>query len=158
MPCHRRIVAVIAVFMASLMPVTAYAQTVLTVHNRAHGTTQFSIDDLRKFPQIVVQTTTPWTEGTQRFVGAALQAVLGDLSGAESVTFRAVNDYMVTMPASEIDPQIPVVAYERNGTAMSVRDKGPLWLIYPFDDGDKFRTETVYSRSIWQLVEITVKE
>jgi hypothetical protein len=33
---------------------------------------------------------------------------------------------------------------------MSLRDKGPLWIIYPYDSKSDFRTEVVYSRSIWQ--------
>jgi hypothetical protein len=73
------------------------------------------------------------------------------------IQLRAVNDYVVEMPASAVSAQYPVVAYERNGNAMSVRDKGPLWLVYPFDADISFRTETTFSRSIWQLVEITVE-
>jgi hypothetical protein len=37
---------------------------------------------------------------------------------------------------------------------MSVRDKGPLWLIYPYDSKAEYQSETIYSRSIWQLVKI----
>ena len=34
---------------------------------------------------------------------------------------------------------------------MSRRDKGPLWVIYPYHDNIDYRSETIYSRSIWQL-------
>ena len=34
---------------------------------------------------------------------------------------------------------------------MSVRDKGPLWVMYPFSDAPALKTETNYSRCIWQL-------
>jgi hypothetical protein len=34
---------------------------------------------------------------------------------------------------------------------MSVRDKGPLWLVYPYDSAAKYQSEVVFSRSIWQL-------
>jgi hypothetical protein len=39
---------------------------------------------------------------------------------------------------------------------MSVREKGPLWVIYPFDDVPEYQNETIYSRSIWQLDRIEV--
>ncbi|MEC8574513.1 MAG: oxidoreductase, partial [Pseudomonadota bacterium] len=39
---------------------------------------------------------------------------------------------------------------------MSLRDKGPLWIVYPFDSDPAYQTEAIYSRSIWQLEEITV--
>jgi len=39
---------------------------------------------------------------------------------------------------------------------MSVREKGPLWVIYPYDSDAKFRTEVIYSRSIWQLDRLAI--
>ena len=44
----------------------------------------------------------------------------------------------------------------RNGGRMSVRDKGPLWIVYPFDSSEEYQAELIYSRSIWQLVRIEV--
>ena len=41
---------------------------------------------------------------------------------------------------------------------MTLRDKGPLWVIYPFDDDPRYRSETVYFRSIWQLNRIIVMD
>jgi hypothetical protein len=43
-----------------------------------------------------------------------------------------------------------------DGNAMSVRDKGPLWVIYPYDSDAAYRTEVIYSRSIWQLDRLEV--
>ncbi|RYH00603.1 oxidoreductase, partial [Salipiger sp. IMCC34102] len=39
---------------------------------------------------------------------------------------------------------------------MQVRDKGPLWIVYPYDDTPEYRSEVIYSRSIWQLDRIEV--
>jgi len=40
---------------------------------------------------------------------------------------------------------------------MPVREKGPLWIIYPFDATNAYRTESHYARSIWQLERIDVR-
>jgi hypothetical protein len=40
---------------------------------------------------------------------------------------------------------------------MSLREKGPLWIIYPFDSSPEYQTELTYSRSIWQLNRIEVQ-
>jgi hypothetical protein len=40
---------------------------------------------------------------------------------------------------------------------MSLREKGPLWIIYPFDSSPEYQTELIYSRSIWQLNRIEVQ-
>ena len=49
------------------------------------------------------------------------------------------------------------MAFLNNGEPMSIRDKGPLWIIYPFDDNPDYQTEVIYSRSIWQLDQIHVE-
>ena len=52
----------------------------------------------------------------------------------------------------------PIIAYERNGKEMSVRSKGPLWIVYPYDSNPSYKTEAIYSRSIWQLEGIVLKQ
>jgi hypothetical protein len=39
---------------------------------------------------------------------------------------------------------------------MAVRDKGPLFVIYPFDARPELRGAVYYSRSAWQLRTIDV--
>jgi len=151
-----RVMRMIAALSTGLLPLSALSDVVLTVHNLHSESVTFTMEQLHNYPEIVVETTTPWTDGEQRFVGIALLALIGDVSSSDIISLRAVNDYVVSMPASDVATEFPVVAYERNGNAMSVRDKGPLWLIYPFDSKPEFRTETIFSRSIWQLVDITV--
>jgi len=99
-----------------------------------------------------IETSTIWTEGTQVFEGVSL-SVLVDALGLEGSTLRAsaVNDYAVEIPMSDAVEGGPIVAYLLNGAEMSLRDKGPLWIIYPYDENADFRTEVIYSRSIWQL-------
>ncbi len=102
-------------------------------------------------------TTTIWTEGEATFTGVPLHALLERL-GAEGSTLRAValNDYAVEIPVSDARPGGPILAYERDGARMGVRDKGPLWVLYPYDAAEDYRTEVIYARSIWQLAEIEV--
>ena len=104
-----------------------------------------------------VETTTIWTDGLQRFTGVPLQALL-EAVGAEGDVLRAMalNDYAIVIPASDAVEGGPIIAYARNGAPMAVRDKGPLWVIYPYDSAPEYQTEQVYARSIWQLVSIEV--
>jgi hypothetical protein len=70
----------------------------------------------------------------------------------------AINDYKVDIPVSDAVEDGPIIAYMRNGEVMSVRDKGPLWIVYPFDATEDYQAEVIYSRSIWQLDRIVVLE
>ncbi len=112
----------------------------------------FDLAALKAMEVETFETTTIWTEGDQTFVGVPLAALQAHVGGAEG-TIRAValNDYAVNIPTSDAVAGSAVVAYMRNGAEMSRRDKGPLWIVYPFDSNSTYRTEEYYSRSIWQL-------
>jgi hypothetical protein len=99
-----------------------------------------------------IETSTIWTDGVHSFQGVSL-AVLSERLGISGTNLRAlaVNDYAVEIPLSDAVENGPIIAYKMDGKTMSVRDKGPLWIIYPYDSSADYRTEVVYSRSIWQL-------
>ena len=120
-------------------------------------TAQFDLEMLLLMRQVEFTTTTIWTDGTKTFTGfplAVLLERLGVTSGSLNAT--AINDYSVSIPVTAIDENAPIIAYSMDGKFMSRRDKGPLWIIYPYDSNTRYRTETVYSRSIWQLDRIEV--
>lgn len=121
-------------------------------------TAVFDLAMLRALPSETITTTTIWTAGKQSFTGVSLKTLLETL-GATGQTLNsiAINDYQVKIPAEDATENGPIIAYELNGNTMSVREKGPLWVVYPYDSASHYRTEVIYSRSIWQLdrIEIT---
>ncbi len=44
-----------------------------------------------------------------------------------------------------------VLALKRNGAYMPVRDKGPIFIVYPFDQDPQFFDQVYMTRAIWQL-------
>ena len=130
---------------------------VLTVSGHIHETNaedaaMFDIAMLEALPSVEVTTETIWTEGPQTFVGVELGEFV-ELLNTTSESFRAtaINDYAITIPREDAIEGGAIIAYKHNGEYMSRRDKGPLWVIYPYDDNIDYRSETIYSRSIWQL-------
>lgn len=117
----------------------------------------FDRAQLAAMPQTEFTTRTIWTEGPQHFEGVSLATLL-ERHGitANRLDLDAANDYTVSLPADEIGPVYPVVTHSRNGAPMSLREKGPFWLLWNYDSDPAFRRETVYTRSIWQLARITV--
>lgn len=122
-----------------------------------NGAALFDMAMLEALPQTSFQTTTIWTEGKITFSGVSLHDLLIAVgsSGARLRTL-ALNDYAVEIPVSEAIEGGPIVATRADGAYMSVREKGPLWIVYPFDLQARYRSELTYSRSIWQLREIAV--
>ena len=106
-----------------------------------------------------IETTTIWTDGVQTFEGVSLKTLI-DTLGVQDGTLlaSAINDYTVEIPVSDAVEDGPIIAVMVNGDRMSVRDKGPLWIVYPYDESSSYRTEVIYSRSIWQLDRIELVE
>jgi len=119
---------------------------------------QFDRALLETLDPVTIETTTIWTDGVQRFTGVPLVRLMQAV-GATGKTLKAtaINDYAIEIPKSDWVENGPIVAYLRNGKPMSVRDKGPLWVIYPYDTNPVYQGEVTYSRSIWQLDRITVE-
>jgi len=69
----------------------------------------------------------------------------------------AINDYAIDIPIEDFQEHDVIIAYKMNGKVMSIRDKGPLWIIYPWSDTPSLRSELYHSRSIWQLIKISIK-
>ena len=117
----------------------------------------FDMDMLIALPLTEFQTTTLWTEGEKSFKGVALHDLL-ELLEVEGGTVRAkaLNDYAVEFPVDSVTPDAPIIAYALDDQPMSRRKKGPLWIVYPYDSSPDYRSEVIYSRSIWQLDRIEI--
>tara|TARA_R100001369_G_scaffold18424_2_gene33900 strand:- start:579 stop:1085 length:507 start_codon:yes stop_codon:yes gene_type:complete len=123
------------------------------------GTAQFDLEMLETLDATTFETTTIWTEGQHSFTGVSLD-LLVDRLGLEGEKLRAtaINDYAIDIPLGDAVEGGPIIAYRMDGDTMSVRDKGPLWIVYPYDANADYRSEVVYSRSIWQLDRIELVE
>lgn len=138
-------------------------EVILTVSGNLLNTndmdkTIFDLEMLEALPVTEFTTSTIWTEGTQTYTGVELKTFLDalDVDGT-AIDATAINDYSVEIPLTDAVEGGPILAYKTDGDYMSRRDKGPIWLIYPYDQNADYRSETVYSRSIWQLDRIHVK-
>jgi hypothetical protein len=112
---------------------------------------------LERLPQRSIVTETPWHSGPRRFTGPLLRDVLA-LAGATGAKARlvALNDYRVEIPVDDIQRYDVVLARLLDGKPMGVRDKGPLFVMYPFDSQPALRNAVYFSRCIWQLRTIEV--
>lgn len=116
------------------------------------NTLLLDMEMLRLLPATTFETSTIWTDGVHSFTGVALVDLVAELGVKDGMLVaKAINDYAVEIPVSDAVKGGPIVAYLMDGKEMTVRDKGPLWVIYPYDSNPDYRSEVVYSRSIWQL-------
>jgi hypothetical protein len=146
---------------AQTTPESGSAQegALLTVTLVTGETVSLDRKTLDSLPQETFRTSTTWTEGIIEFSGPALKDVL-EFAGVEedrSIAARAINDYQVVFAPHHIEDRVPIIATKLDGAPFSRRDRGPLWIVFPYDSSDNYRTEEVISLSIWQLVDLTVR-
>ena len=137
---------------------------VLTVHGRiglAHagaGVT-FDIPTLERLGLIRFTTPTAWTDGLVTFEGVLLSRLLEVLAVPGDVTelaMTALDDYQVVIPVMDVRTWPVIIALKRDGQYMSVRNKGPLRVVYPCHAFPELAQAKHNPKWIWQLKEIVI--
>lgn len=136
---------------------------VLTVSGRIaasnrDGAAVFDLPMLEALGTDGFETRTPWHGGIVRFEGVPMQRLM-QATGAsgEHVTAIALNDYTTDIPIADFERYGVLLATKRDGVYMPVRDKGPLFIVYPYDSKPELRAQQYYSRSAWQVAKLIVK-
>lgn len=121
------------------------------------GVALFDREMLARLERREAQMETPWASKPTRFSGPYLRAVL-DAAGAKGarLVVRALNDYSAEIPIEDAYDYDTMLADEVDGQPMSVREKGPLMVVYPFDKEPRLYNERYFARSVWQIREIEV--
>jgi len=104
------------------------------------------------------QTGTPWYTGPVTFEGVRMTTLLASVGAfGERAVVVALNDYTTEIPIADFQEFDVLLALKRDGAYMPVRDKGPLFIVYPYDSRPELRQQKYYSRSAWQVAKIIVK-
>ncbi|MDF1750737.1 MAG: molybdopterin-dependent oxidoreductase [Alphaproteobacteria bacterium] len=118
----------------------------------------FDISQLQALGPKEITTSTPWTNGPIKFVGVPIKSILEAVKASgDTLSVTALNEYTASMPIDVLVDAGAILAYEMNGKRLLIRDKGPLWVIFPFDDDAKYRTDAYWAYAVWQVRLIKVQ-
>lgn len=131
----------------------------LHVHGKIEtGAMKVDLDLLRQWGVETLQTQTPFTDGEPVFTGITFARLWERIAPTgETIRARAVNDYVIEESAEQLIAMEAFLAYESDGRLLTVRDKGPFWIVFPWSRRPDLSAPGVYSLSIWQLVELEVR-
>ena len=105
-----------------------------------------------------IETFTSFTTGPQRFSGPTLASVLEAVeAGGSELRLTAINDYSSQIPLTDASAHDVLLALDHNGNPMRIRDKGPIWVVYPLDEAQASR-QLFDNQMVWQLDRIVVVE
>jgi hypothetical protein len=141
------------------MPVGPVLLTVSGLIDRTNeqGQARFDQTMLEELGRATLETRSVWADGKQVYEGVPLQAVL-DRVGARGTVIRATaaNSYEVGIPSADLQYG-PLIAMRLDGRALTLRDKGPLWIVYPRDAYKVLQDQRYDSRWIWNLTRLHVE-
>jgi hypothetical protein len=122
------------------------------------NTAQFDREMLEMIGLQTITTANPWYDGKVRFEGVSMDKLM-TLVGAKGtkVTAIALNDYVSSLPIEDFKKFNVILAMKRDGEYMEVRDKGPLFIVYPYDSDPQLQSQTYYTRSAWQVSKLIVE-
>ncbi|MFN4129142.1 MAG: molybdopterin-dependent oxidoreductase [Paracoccaceae bacterium] len=121
-------------------------------------TAQFDRQMLEAMGLVDVITATPWHDGRVTFSGVPLGEVLKTVGAeGETITAIALNDYEVEIPLSDAEDTGVILALKLGGEDLSVRDKGPIFVVYPYDSSVILNSQTYFARSAWQVSRLVIR-
>ncbi|MDH2433764.1 molybdopterin-dependent oxidoreductase [Pokkaliibacter sp. MBI-7] len=113
---------------------------------------QFDLAMLQAMKQYDIVTVTPWTEGLHRYRGVRLSELLARVGakGDWAIAY-GLDDFHARVDLSLASQHGAIIALFADGHALTVRSKGPLWLIFPLSDAPQLDTPAVANQMVWQL-------
>lgn len=154
-----RLIVTTCILLGSITTIWA-EETILTIEGKTiNGKAKhYTLEKIETFKVHTIKTHTPWHDGLTEFQGVLLSDLLKDVGNqGETIRVIALNDYSALIPVTDTGRYSPILAYKLNGSYMSIEDKGPLFVIYPFDDNPELQEEIYHSRSVWQVRTIIIK-
>ncbi|RBO86295.1 hypothetical protein [Marinomonas aquiplantarum] len=126
-------------------------------NTNAKQAANFDLPMLAALPQYSVTTKNPWAKGVHSYQGFSAVDLLETLKAKGTMLeVTALNKYMTKVPVEDFQTNGAIFATHRDGVPMSIRNLGPIMVIYPFDQNPELKSEVYYGRSIWQIRHIKI--
>ena len=124
----------------------------------ASGRIDFDLRTLESLGLSQLTTWTPWTDGEVEFEGVLARRLMEAVGARGSeVEVRALNDYKEVIPIADFHRYDVLLAIRMKGELMRVRDRGPIWLVYPWSDHPELDDFATREKSVWHLNALHVR-
>jgi hypothetical protein len=151
-------VAMASLLLAFTDPADA-SDTILAVTGKVTGgEMNLTLAQIEAMGSARIVTTTPWHDGRVTFEGVPMARFLAAVGAHGTTAFvQALNDFSIDIPLSDLTRFEAVLAFKTNGSYMEIADKGPLFIVFPYDDVEEVRNALFYSRSVRHIHSIAIE-
>ncbi|MDH3694649.1 MAG: oxidoreductase [Gammaproteobacteria bacterium] len=117
-----------------ILTVTGNIQHTNAQDDSGEGKAEFDREMLEALGTTELEVETLWTMGRPVFEGVKAIDVMNTVGVSGTIVKAiALNDYQFEIPLSDFQDYPVVLALKMDGEYMRVRDKGPIWIIYPHE-------------------------
>lgn len=158
---HSRISHAIALCLLFLLPSTSTAQVAFLpklkiVFEDERALVELTPYDLDNLPQQSIETHSPYYKGSIEFSGPVLADLLNSVAGGDiedntKVSLYALNNYFVHTTMGELKEADALLATRKEGDRLSIRERGPYWVILPLSEREELDSEHYHKLMVWQL-------
>ncbi|MBD3657100.1 hypothetical protein [Marinobacter sp.] len=120
---------------------------------------ELTASDLDNLTQRSIRTHSPYYKGQVEFSGPMLVDLLTSVAGQDigdyiGISLYALNNYVVHTTFGELKRIEALLATRREGKRLSIRERGPYWIILPLTDRKELDSEHFHKLMVWQLQKI----
>ncbi len=117
-------------------------------------------EDLLDIDRTKVLTDNDYVTDVTLFEGPLFRSLVNefaeDMDNVATINATALNDYSISVPIPDITDYDVIISVLMDGERMSIRDKGPFWVIYPMSRNPELQDDIFNNRLIWQLSRIEI--
>jgi hypothetical protein len=122
------------------------------------GQIDFDLSALEQLGLDKLRTWTPWTDGEVEFEGVWARRLMQAVGArGTKVEARALNDYEEVIPIDDFHRYDVLLAVRMNGHLLRARDKGPIWIVYPWSGHPELDDFVTREKAVWQLNALHVR-
>ncbi|CAE6865304.1 hypothetical protein R69746_08055 [Paraburkholderia aspalathi] len=151
--------ALFASFAAGAAPLQLQVSGKISTYTNA-ATHEYDLNEeqILAMKQASIRTSTNWTQ-SMNFTGFLVTDLLKKIGATGSqLEIHCLDGYVYTVPIYEMQKFGVILAYERDGKRMAVKDYGPLGLIYPRDQHpSELSGPATDAKFMWQVSRMIVK-
>ena len=124
-----------------------------------NGKLLFDRATLEKIGVIRYPNKNKWYSEEVVFEGVSMKALLdavGVPDGSVKVRMRALDDFQSDAPLEDFKKWPVMLALKMNGEYMSIKNKGPIWVVYPTHIDPEVGMPAFQAKWVWQLHELVI--
>ena len=129
-----------------------------TQHTNNASSVHFDRAMINALPTSEIITSNHVSDTPTIYTGPKLSLILDRLGIIGNIVrVTALDDYTAVLSRSDIQKYGVLLATHENGHQLTLDDRGPFFIVFPFDDFNELKKDIYYTMSVWQVMSIDVQ-